>query len=151
MEIRNVVNEVKNDYPKMEQVSKKKLTKSVPNKWMKMGISTFVMSILMKSKSFANTTINGIEINPANQATSGGIVATPVHVRICEIACPAVRISSIIMFIITGLIILFTKIKTKNEFKFKDVKKWIRIVFIVSIIAFILSMLINFIINGVYY
>lgn len=151
MEIRNVVNEVKNDYPKMEQVSKKKLTKSVPNKWMKIGISSFVMSILMKSKSFANTTIGGIEINPANQeAIAGGIVSIPVHVRICEIACPAVQITSIIMFIITGLIILLTKIKTKNEFKFKNVKKWIRIVFIASIIAFILSMLINFIINSVY-
>ena len=147
MEIRNVVNEVKNDYPKMEQVSKKKLTKSVPNKWMKMGISSFVMSILMKSKSFA---LSPSDIPTANPAVSGGEV-TPVHVRICEIACPAVQISSIIMFIITGLIILLTKIKTKNEFKFKDVKKWIRIVFIASIIAFILSMLINFIINGVYY
>lgn len=148
MEIRNVVNEVKNDYPKMEQVSKKKLTKSVPNKWMKMGISSFVIYILMKSKSFA---FSPSDIPTANQATSGGIVATPVHVRICEIACPAIQITSIIMFIITGLIILLTKIKTKNEFKFKNVKKWIRIVFIASIIAFILSMLINFFINGVYY
>ncbi len=136
MEIRNVVNEVKNDYPKMEQVSKKKLTKSVPNKWMKMGISSFVMSILMKSRSFAYSPLEGIEINPA---ASGGEV-TPVHVRICEIACPAVQSASIVMFIITGLIILITKIKNKN------VKKWIRIVFIASIIAFILSILINFII-----
>ena len=136
MEIRNVVNEVKNDYPKMEQVSKKKLTKSVPNKWMKMGISSLVMSILMKSRSFAYSPLEGIEINPA---ASGGEV-TPVHVRICEIACPAVQSASIVMFIITGLIILITKIKNKN------VKKWIRIVFIASIIAFILSILINFII-----
>ena len=145
MEIRNVVNEVQNDYPKMEQVSKKKLTKSVPNKWVKIGISSFVMSILMKSKSFAYSSLDGIEINPS---AYGGEV-TPVHVRICEIACPAVQISSIIMFVITGLIILLTKIITKNKFKFKNVKRWIRIVFIASIIAFILSMLINFIINGV--
>ncbi len=148
MEIRNVVNEVQNDYPKMEQVSKKKLTKSVPNKWVKIGISSFVMSILMKSKSFA--LLASDILPPANPATSGGEV-TPVHVRICEVVCPAVQITSIVMFIITGLIIFLTKIKTKNEFKFKNVKKWIRIVFIASIIAFILSMLMNFIINDVYY
>ena len=53
MEIRNVVNEVKNEYPKMEQVSKKHLSNSIPRKWLKVGLSSLGIAMITKNNVLA--------------------------------------------------------------------------------------------------
>ena len=46
MEIKKVENETNNDYPQMEEVSKKKLKKSIPKKWKVIGISSLALALI---------------------------------------------------------------------------------------------------------
>ena len=141
MEIRNVVNKVENEYPKMEQISKKHLSNSVPRKWLKVGLSSLVIAILTKNKAFA-ISINTLDLDMP-------LAGAPI--QICNVACPIVQIASAVVFIITGLSILITKIKSKKQNEPKKIKKWVKVLFIISIIAFIISVLTNFIINTIDY
>ena len=144
MEIRNVVNEVKNEYPKLEKLSKKRLSNSLPNKWLKIGLSSLGIAIIFKNNVFA-LDINTIDI-------AGEFPAPiPAPIRICNVTCPIVQIVSVVIFIVTGLSILLTKIKAKKQSEPKKVKKWIKILFIISIIVFIISVLTRFIINTIDY
>lgn len=146
MEIRNVVNEVKNDYPKMDQVSKKHLVNSIPSKWLKLGLSSLGLTIIMRNKVFASSFMDTNTIYIA-----GGCPAPiPAPIQVCDIACPIVQIVSMVVFIMTGLSILINKIKSKKQTEPKKVKKWVKILFIISVIVFILSSLIQFIINVIY-
>ena len=149
MEIRNVVNKIENEYPKMEQISKKNLSNSIPSKWLKIGLSSLGIAILTNNKAFAVSNFNLTTIDIAGGAPAP--ITTPLPVQICIVACPMVQIVSAVMFIITGLSILLTKIKAKKQGEPKKVKKWIKILFIISIIVFIISILTNFIINTIDY
>lgn len=143
MEIRNIVNKVKNEYPKMEQISKKHLSNSIPRKWLKVGLSSLGISMIFKNNVFA--------VSPMDIDIAGGFPAPiPAPIRICNVACPIVQIVSAVLFIVTGLSILITRIKAKKQDEPKKVKKWIKVLFIISIVVFILSILTNFIINNYY-
>lgn len=143
MEIRNIVNKVKNEYPKMEQISKKHLSNSIPRKWLKVGLSSLGISMIFKNNVFA--------VSPMDIDIAGGFPAPiPAPIRICNVACPLVQIVSAVLFIVTGLSILITRIKAKKQDEPKKVKKWIKVLFIISIVVFILSILTNFIINNYY-
>lgn len=149
MEIRNVVNKIENEYPKMEQISKKHLSNSIPSKWLKIGLSSLGIAILINNKAFAVSNFNLTTIDIAGGAPAP--IITPLPVQICNVACPMVQIVSAVIFIITGLSILLTKIKAKKQDEPKKVKKWIKILFIISIIVFTISILTNFIINTIDY
>ena len=148
MEIRNVVNEVKNEYPKMKQVSKRNLSNNIPSKWLKMGLSSIVIAMIMKNKVFATT----LGVNPTPYIATAGAYPTPIPVpiKICNIVCPIVQIVSVVIFIITGCNMLITKMKSKKQPEHKEVKKWVKFLFIISIIVFILSILARFIIDVIY-
>ena len=148
MEIRSIVNEVKNEYPKLEQVSKKHLSNSIPNKWIKVGLSSLGIAMIMKNHVFA--TISPMDFNTIDIA-GGAPAPIPAPVRIYNVACPIVQMVSVAVFIITGLSILIIKIKSKKQNETKKVKKWIKVIFIISIILFILSILASFFINNMYY
>lgn len=149
MEIRNVVNKIENEYPKMEQISKKNLSNSIPSKWLKIGLSSLGIAILTNNKAFAVYNFNLTTIDIAGGAPAP--ITTPLPVQICNVACPMVQIVSAVIFIITGLSILLTKIKAKKQDEPKKVKKWIKVLFIISIIVFIISVLAKFIINTIDY
>ena len=148
MEIRNVVYEVKNEYPKMKQVSKRNLSNNIPSKWLKMGLSSIVITMIMKNKVFATT----LGVNPDPYIATAGALPTPISmpIKICNIVCPIVQIVSLVVFIITGCNMLITKIKSKKQPEHKEVKKWVKFLFIISIIVFILSILTRFIIDVIY-
>lgn len=148
MEIRNVVNEVKNEYPKMEQVSKKHLSNSIPRKWLKVGLSSLGIAMITKNNVLAVSISPDIIDMPLAGVAEYRI---PVPIQICNVACPIVQIASAVVFIITGLSILITKIKSKKQNEPKKIKKWVKVLFIISIIAFIISVLTNFIINTIDY
>ena len=150
MEIRNIVDEVKNDYPKMEQINKKHLSNSIPNKWLKIGLSSLGIAMITKNNALA-TTISPDIIDMPLAGDMPAYIATPLPVQIFNVACPIVQIASAIVFIITGLSILITKIKTKKQNEPKKVKRWVNILFIISIIVFILSILTKYIINTIDY
>lgn len=61
MELRSVKEEVKKEYPKIEQVKSKKLKKCIPSKWTKMGITSFVVGLILKNTAYAteSTQIDG--------------------------------------------------------------------------------------------
>lgn len=147
MEIRNIVNEVKNEYPKMEQVSKKHLSNNIPNKWKKIGLSSLGIALIMKNNVFAfsSSAINTIDI------AGGAPVTIPAPIRIFNVACPIVQIVSVAVFIITGLSIFITKTKSKTQPEPIKVKKWVKVIFIISIILFILSIITQFIISNIDY
>ena len=140
MEIKNVENELRNRYPKMNQVSKKHLLNSIPRKWLKVGLSSLGLALIFKNNVFA--------ISPMDIDIAGGIPAPiPAPIRICNVACPIVQIVSAVLFIVTGLSILITRIKAKKQDEPKKVKKWIKVLFIISLIVFIISVLTKFVIN----
>lgn len=130
MEIRNVTETPKKEYPKMNQITEKKLRDTIPNKWLKVGLSSLMIAILMKNNVLATS-------DPMMDIAGGMtvIVDTPLYVQIC----PAVQVLSIIVFIISGIAILKTKSKAKKQNETKKVKKWIKAIFIISILLFILS------------
>ena len=144
MEIKNVENELINRYPKMNQVSKKHLLNSIPRKWLKVGLSSLGLALIFKNNVFA--------ISPMDIAIAGVSPVTipapiPAPIRICNVACPIVQIVSAVLFIVTGLSILITRIKAKKQDEPKKVKKWIKVLFIISLIVFIISVLTKFVIN----
>ncbi len=146
MEIKNVENELRNRYPKMNQVSKKHLLNSIPRKWLKVGLSSLGLALIFKNNVFA--------ISPMDIDIAGDISAPiyiPVPIRICNVACPIVQIVSAVLFIVTGLSILITRIKAKKQDEPKKVKKWIKVLFIISLIVFIISVLTKFVINFLNY
>lgn len=150
MEIKNVVNEVKNEYPKLKQLSKKHLSNSIPNKWLKIGLSSLGIAMIIRNNVFA-ATISPTIVDMPLAGDMPAYIATPLPVQICNVACPIVQIASAVVFIITGLSILLTKIKAKKQDEPKKVKKWIKVLFIISIIVFIISVLAKFIINTIDY
>lgn len=132
MKIKNVVNNVENEYPKMDQISKKDLSNNVPKKWLKIGLSSLGIALLTNNKAFALSNSNLTSLDVAGGAPADIITITSLPVRICNIF----QMVSAVVFIITGVSMLLTKIKAK---------KWIKILFIISIITFILSILTKFI------
>ena len=114
----------------MKQVSRKCLTNSIPSKWLKFGLSSLVISIIMKNNVFA---YNQSEKN----MPTAGVVTQTRHILPSRIG-----IISILIFIIIGLSILITKIKSKKQNETKEIKKWVKVIFIISIILFIISILI---------
>lgn len=136
MEIRNVVDEVKNEYPKITQISKKQLKNNIPNKWRKIGLSSLVMSMIVENNVFAVT-----------PPTIAGGVAVPVEVPLYKVALGYASTISILIFVLTGINILITKIKAKKQSENLKDKKWVKIVFRVSILTFILSYLLNIILS----
>lgn len=133
MEIRNVTETPKKEYPKMNQITEKKLRDTIPNKWLKVGLSSLMIAILMKNNAFATSSLPDYTMELAGETQL--IVDTPLYVQIC----PAVQVVSIIVFIISGIAILKTKSKAKKQNETKKVKKWIKAIFIISILLFILS------------
>lgn len=143
MEIKNVVNNVENEYPKMDQISKKDLSNNVPKKWLKIGLSSLGIALLTNNKAFALSNSNLTSLDVAGGAPVDIITITSLPVRICNIF----QMVSAVVFIITGVSMLLTKIKSKKQYEPKKAKKWIKILFIISIITFILSILTKFIIQ----
>ena len=143
MEIKNVVNNVENEYPKMDQISKKDLSNNVPKKWLKIGLSSLGIALLTNNKAFALSHSNLTSLDVAGGAPVDIITITSLPVRICNIF----QMVSAVVFIITGVSMLLTKIKSKKQSEPKKAKIWIKILFIISIITFILSILTKFIIQ----
>ena len=135
IEIKNVVKETNYEYPKLNQIDEKRIQNNIPNKWIKVGLSSLVISFLVNNKVIAT---NVDVIKPEHL---GGITySEPISIasRIATVVIFIIALLSIFTFIITGFSILIAKIKSKK------VKKWIKVIFIISIILSILGILISF-------
>ena len=86
MELRSVKEEVKKEYPKMGQVKSKKLKKCIPSKWSKIGITSFVLGLMLKNTAQAieiQQDPNVIEgetttVNPVRSISNGLFVVLSV-------------------------------------------------------------------------
>ena len=144
MEIKNVVNEVENEYPKMKQINKKYLENNIPNKWLKIGIFSLGISMVIKNRALA-------AIVPMDLA-GGFYVAQeiPMPVQIFNDACPIIQIVSAVAFIMSGLNILITKKKSKKQNEPRKVGKLVKAIFIISILLFILSFVVKIVLDNMY-
>ena len=164
MEIRNVVNDVQNDYPKMEHLSKEHLKSTIPNKWLKVGLSSFVITMMMKNKVLASSLSSGIDdvMNVAGFMPVSVAGDMPVEVVgtqpqrtflyvLCNDICSYIMIFSFVIFIVTGLNMLIRKFRAKKNNETKKTKKWIKVLFVISFILFIVSLLIGIFANNINY
>ena len=134
MEIKSVEQQKRIEYPRINEISNIKVKHSIPDKWLKFGITSFLFNILMKSNTFAT---NISEIDP--EITAGELpYYNPVYNSI-KAGCNIVSFISALTFIISVVLVMYKKIKfKKQDNKFKISKK-LKIVLILSIILFILS------------
>lgn len=58
MELRSIKENEKKEYPKLKEVKSKKLKKCIPSKWSKIGITSFMLGLILKSNVYANTEID---------------------------------------------------------------------------------------------
>lgn len=136
MEIKCVKKE-KIEYPKINEISNKKLKTCIPNKWMKLGVTTLIFETIIKNKVFATTSdSNSIQV-------LGGDVAVIETIPITSYINSGITLGTIIIFAISILGFYLTKIKLnkdkdKENEKTKKLKNVFKILSITSLLVFII-------------
>lgn len=134
MEIKCVKKE-KIEYPKINEISNKKLKTCIPNKWIKLGVTSLIFEFIIKNKVFATT------LNPNDIQVLGGDVAVIEAIPATTYINTGITLGTIILFIISLLGLLLTKIKLnkgKEEQKTKKLKNVFKILSITSALVFII-------------
>lgn len=136
MEIKCVKKE-KVEYPKINEISNTRVKCAIPDKWLKLGITSFLFNVLMQEKVFAT---NLIEISLDDIALAGGVsyYYNPIY-SYARGGCNIVSLISVLAIIISSIMIIVKKSKAKKQGGNAKVSKKIKIVFIISIILLILS------------
>lgn len=142
MEIKKVEKQIKVEYPKINEISNKKIKCSIPNKWLKLGVTAFLFDALMRNETFA---VTPSKITP-DIVTAGVITYNPIY-NYVRSGCNIVSLISASTFLISSIMIIYTKLKAKKQDKKIKVSKKVKIIFIISIILFILSKIGLLIIN----
>lgn len=142
MEIKGIEKE-KVEYPTIDEISDKKLKASIPKKWSKLGITAVLFDILMKNKVFA-ATIGELLIK---QELTGAQAKIEPAILITRGVLLIIRSISVIAFVISTIMIVNTKIKSKKQKESIKISKKIKIVCMTSIIIFVISWIALVIIN----
>lgn len=142
MEIKGVKSNLKVEYPNINEISKKTLKKAIPSKWIKIGLTAFVLNVIAKQNVFA---ISDLIIDPAPLAGSievkPPIYVEPIYVEIINKAFPIVGGVSLIVFLISLIMIIKAKRKMKKENKNEKIKKRYKVIFIISIVLLLASII----------
>jgi len=143
MEIKCVKKE-KIEYPKINEISNKKLKACIPNKWIKLGVTSFLFNIVMQSKAFA---LASSEILPDRLETAGVLpYYNPIY-NYVKSGCNIISFLSALTCIISAIMIIIKESKAKKQGENRKVSKKIKIVFIISSILLILSRIGYLIVN----
>lgn len=102
-----------------------KITHNKRFKWLKIDITTVIFLIILMTTVQATTEFGEKQSEPQVNPIRKG--------------CIIVEFISTLMFIISGIMIIYKKIKTKKQDKEIHISKKIITVFIISIVLFILS------------
>lgn len=146
MEIKCVKKE-KVEYPKINEISNTRVKYAIPDKWLKLGITSFLFNVLMQEKVFA---ITPLEILPNDMVTAGSLpYYNPIYSYVRN-GCNIVSVISVLAFLISSIMIIVKKSKAKKQGENAKVSKKIKIVFIISIILLILSR-IGYVVANYYY
>lgn len=134
MEIKCVKKE-KIEYPKINEISNKKLKTYIPNKWIKLGVTSLIFEFIIKNKVFATTLVpDEIQVLAGDVAVIEAIPAT-TYIN------TGITLGTIILFIINFLGFLLTKIKLNKGNEKQKIKKLMnvfKILTIISVIVFII-------------
>ena len=142
MEIRSVKNEVRAEYPKINEISKKTLKKSIPTKWLKIGLTSWMLSVITRGQVFAiSEQMINTEISGGVPVVTAGVIQTPMYVKVINLAAPIIGGLSLITFLASLIIIIKTKRKMKKENKQEKIKKKYKVLLIISIILLLASII----------
>ena len=143
MEIKGITNEIKTEYPNINEISKKTLKKSIPNKWAKIGLTSWMLGIILKGQVLAKTLeISDMPLAGVAPVVTPGVVEyqSPI-VKIINTAFPIVGGVSLIAFLISLIKIIKAKIKMKKENKKEKMEKRDKVVLIISIVLLLVSII----------
>lgn len=136
MEIKKVEKQIKVEYPKINEISNTRVKYAIPDKWLKLGITSFVFNVLMQGKAFA---ITPSELSPDMMVTAGGLpYYNPIYSYV-KGGCNIVSLLLALTFLISAIMIIIKKSKAKKQGENIKVSKKIKMVFIISTILLILS------------
>lgn len=133
------------EYPTKDEISDKKLKLSIPKKWSKLGITSVLFDILMKNKVFATTIEELIKQEELQRLAQPKF--EPAAILISRGIFSIIRSISVIAFVISTIMIVNTKIKSKKQKESIKISKKIKIVCITSVILFFISWIAIIIIN----
>ena len=127
------------EYLTKDEISDKKLKLSIPKKWSKLGITSVLFDILMKNKVFATTIEELIEQEELQQPPLAQPKFEPAAILISRGIFSIIRSISVIAFVISTIMIVNAKIKSKKQKESIKISKKIKIVCITSVILFFIS------------
>ena len=142
MELRSINEEKEVNIPQKGEVNASKLKKMIPTKWIKLGLSGFVFSLIMCNKSKA---ISLIDVQPV---TSGTIARYNPILEMTEKAQNIAGWTSLIIGIITLILFIIRnkKKKTIGEEIIAKRNKRIKTLFIIFIALLMITWIITFIV-----
>lgn len=144
MEIKNIDNKLYKNYPKENEITSKNLKNNIPRKWEKNVFISIILGYILNTDVFAAEVI----YNPTSSGiTSVSVISTPMS--IINIVFPIIQIITAIFSILSGINILILKNRYKE--KIKNVNKKLKLTFIISITVFLLSFIIKFFLDYIYY
>ena len=138
MEIKNIKSYNEASYPKMNELSDNKLKTSIPKRWAKLGITSFVFSMFFNNKIYA---LSAIQI-------SGAMAPRSPTFAYGEMACLVISIVAAVTFLINLILIAKLKIKARKEQKEIKISKRLKISIIMSIVIVILSTIGRYILSN---
>jgi len=129
VEIKNVIDNNKKMYPTIDQIDNKKLKKNIPNKWLKLGMSTSIFALLIKKRSLA-TSISDIQPLAGDIMVTAGVQAKPA----LNTTLPVISIFMIILSTILGIRIKSKRKKGINESRIVKVLRLISIILTILVL-----------------
>lgn len=138
MEIKCIKKEKVVEYPKMNEINNNKLKRFIPDKWMKLGITSLIFEIVQKNRVFASTMgqmIGGITTTTDSYSSSKMEEMTSAYMNYGIIG------ATIIFFVIgiIGVIVTRSKLNQNEEDnKVRRLYKLFKILSIISILFFII-------------
>ncbi len=132
MEIKCVKKE-KMAYPKINEITDKRIKDSIPDKWLKFGTTSFLLNILMQSKVLA---VSPDDVIMPIAGETAGIVSEYYMIYRC---IKGISLLSTLTLLVSGIIIIIKRSKARKQGKNIKVSKEINTVFLLSVIVLILS------------
>ena len=145
MEIKCIEKTEKKEYPKINEISNKRLKSSIPKKWSRLGISIFVFNMILRNKTFAVIDIDTI----SDKDVLGGEaeVMEPVSSVLLG-PCYCVLGISFLSVVITSIMMIIEKNKIKKQKEERKVNKKIKVCFGISTILLIISAIFTYVIEA---
>ncbi len=132
MEIKSIEKIENKEYPKINEISNKRLKSSIPQKWSRLGISIFIFNLIIKNKVFASINVNSLSDMDVTDGIAEVYNPTPTIVRFTSNM-------SFIISVISLMVMIIQKIKIKKQKEERKVSKILKVCFWISTIIFIIS------------